>query len=323
MASGGKRPGHPSPFRKSPCRHRRPSLSHRPPQRRRRRCRQPSRAPSRKRVRGMNRRSRPSSSPKLSRRRKTSGARSGVRILRHLRWNPATGRSHAVIRNSAARPLRRRHGWPNREWCRRNSWRRPRWWQCQRHAPRRRAKHRHPRRYLALHRQRRQHLPPSGNAVVATNSVRTTTASRINRHALCASEPRHSGGWRTFGRWLPAVERLPECGARMQLPKGTLMKYSLIFSAVLAALTLSACEKPTAVSPTVVTVPVPVAGPAGPTGATGSSGLTGSTGSTGSTGATGSTGSSGGTGATGASGEPGKTGDTVVVIPPAPPAPAR
>ena len=84
------------------------------------------------------------------------------------------------------------------------------------------------------------------------------------------------------------------------------MKYSIIFAAVLAALAVTACNKPTVVTPPVVTVPVP--GPAGPTGATGSSGMTGQTGSSGPTGST---------------GEQGKTGgDTVVVIPPAP-APAR
>jgi hypothetical protein len=53
--------------------------------------------------------------------------------------------------------------------------------------------------------------------------------------------------------------------------KGILMKYSIVFSAVLMALALSACDKPTVVTPAaVVTVPVP--GPAGPTGATGSTG---------------------------------------------------
>lgn len=100
------------------------------------------------------------------------------------------------------------------------------------------------------------------------------------------------------------------------------MKYSIIFSAVLVTLGLSACEKPTVVAPAVVTVPVqvPVPGPAGPTGATGATGPSGSTGSTGSVGATGDAGASGATGqtgSTGAAGEPGKTGDTVVVIPPA------
>jgi hypothetical protein len=111
--------------------------------------------------------------------------------------------------------------------------------------------------------------------------------------------------------------------------KGILMKYPIVFSAVVMALALSACDKPTVVTPAaVVTVPVP--GPAGPTGATGATGsagdtgATGSTGSTGYTGATGSTGSTGNTGATGSSGDTGATGergktggDTVVIIPPA------
>lgn len=90
------------------------------------------------------------------------------------------------------------------------------------------------------------------------------------------------------------------------------MKYSIVFSAVLVALSLSACDRPTVVTPAaVVTVPVP--GPAGPTGATGSTGYTGATGSTGATGYTGATGSTGDTGATG---ERGKTGgDTVVIVP--------
>ena len=89
------------------------------------------------------------------------------------------------------------------------------------------------------------------------------------------------------------------------------MKYSIVFSAALMALALSACDRPTVVTPpAVVTVPVP--GPAGPTGATGS---TGSTGSTGNAGATGSTGD------TGVQGQRGKTGgDTVVIVPASPPA---
>ena len=65
------------------------------------------------------------------------------------------------------------------------------------------------------------------------------------------------------------------------------MKYSMVFSAVLMALALGACER------TVVTSP-------------------GSTGATGATGSTGSTGAQGNTGDTGARG---KTGDTVVVAP--------
>lgn len=90
------------------------------------------------------------------------------------------------------------------------------------------------------------------------------------------------------------------------------MKFSIVFSALVMALALSACDRPTVVTPTaVVTVPVP--GPAGPTGATGATGYTGATGSTGSTGYTGATGAPGDTGATG---ERGKTGgDTVVIVP--------
>jgi len=49
------------------------------------------------------------------------------------------------------------------------------------------------------------------------------------------------------------------------------MKYSMVFSAVLVGLALSACDRPTVVNPpAAVTVPVPA--PAGPTGAVGSSG---------------------------------------------------
>ena len=81
------------------------------------------------------------------------------------------------------------------------------------------------------------------------------------------------------------------------------MKYSIMVSAVVMALALSACDRPT----TVVTPPAAVVTVPGPAGATGA---TGSTGSTGSTGATGSPGD------TGATGERGKTGgDTVVIVP--------
>lgn len=79
------------------------------------------------------------------------------------------------------------------------------------------------------------------------------------------------------------------------------MKYSIIITAAVMTLALSACDRPAAVvTPAVVTVP----GPAGATGATGSTGSTGSMGSTGSTGATGATGKTGG--------------DTVVIVPAAP-----
>lgn len=73
------------------------------------------------------------------------------------------------------------------------------------------------------------------------------------------------------------------------------MKYSIIVSAALAVMALSACDRQP-----VVAVPVPVAVP-GPAGAPGATGATGSTGSTGDTGATGKTG-----------------GNTVVIIPAAP-----
>jgi len=90
------------------------------------------------------------------------------------------------------------------------------------------------------------------------------------------------------------------------------MKYSIVFSAVVAALALSACEfRPAVVTPAVVAVPVP--GPAGATGATGATGSTGDTGAKGSTGYTGATGSTGDTGATGDRGKTG--GGTVVIIP--------
>lgn len=91
------------------------------------------------------------------------------------------------------------------------------------------------------------------------------------------------------------------------------MNYSIVFSAALVALALTACDRPaTVVTPAVVSVPTPVPGPAGATGATGATGSAGSTGSTGYTGATGATGS---TGDTGAEGQKGKTGDTLVIVP--------
>lgn len=94
--------------------------------------------------------------------------------------------------------------------------------------------------------------------------------------------------------------------------KGITMKYSILFSALLAALTLSACDRPTVVTtPAVVTVP----GPAGPAGATGATGATGAQAEKGATGATGDTGATGSKGNTGATGEPGKGGSTVVIVP--------
>ncbi len=79
---------------------------------------------------------------------------------------------------------------------------------------------------------------------------------------------------------------------------------AIVFSAaVLAAISLSACDRqPAVVNVPVTTVPVP--GPAGPTGATGSQG------------ATGTQGNQGNDGSKGATGRPGDA-TTVIVLPPA------
>lgn len=85
------------------------------------------------------------------------------------------------------------------------------------------------------------------------------------------------------------------------------MKYTMLIAALLATLSLGACDRPAVVTVPATPVAVPVPGPAGATGATGS------TGAAGSTGATGSQGTEGDTGATGKSG----SGTTVIVTPPA------
>jgi hypothetical protein len=78
------------------------------------------------------------------------------------------------------------------------------------------------------------------------------------------------------------------------------MNKSILIAALLGALGLVACDRPTVVN--VPATPVAVPGPAGPQGATGN------------------TGSDGGTGATGATG---KTGDgTTVIVMPAASAPS-
>jgi len=57
------------------------------------------------------------------------------------------------------------------------------------------------------------------------------------------------------------------------------MKYSMLLAALLGALGLSACDRPTVVNnPPVATVPVP--GPAGPQGEPGRTGAPGATGDT-------------------------------------------
>ena len=86
------------------------------------------------------------------------------------------------------------------------------------------------------------------------------------------------------------------------------MKYSTLFIALAAVLSLSACDKPTVVTVPAATIAVP--GPAGPQGEAGSPGATGMQGDTGNTGYTGATGYDG------AKGDTGKTGgDTIIIVP--------
>lgn len=89
------------------------------------------------------------------------------------------------------------------------------------------------------------------------------------------------------------------------------MKRTLLISALLATLSLAACDRPTVVN--VPATPVAVPGPAGPQGATGSQGETGSQG------ATGYQGNEGIQGETGQSGD----GTTVIVVPAEAAAPAN
>jgi hypothetical protein len=80
------------------------------------------------------------------------------------------------------------------------------------------------------------------------------------------------------------------------------MNRSILIPALLATLSLAACDRPTVVN--VPAAPAAVPGPAGPPGATGDQGSKGATGNPGS------------------KGETGKSGDgaTVIVTPPAAPA---
>ena len=91
---------------------------------------------------------------------------------------------------------------------------------------------------------------------------------------------------------------------------------TILLSALFAALSLTACDKPTVVNVPADTVVVPVPGPAGAPGEPGKTGDQGTQGNTGNTGTKGNE---------GAQGEAGKTGDntTIVVVPPAEPAPAN
>jgi hypothetical protein len=89
---------------------------------------------------------------------------------------------------------------------------------------------------------------------------------------------------------------------RFSTSKGFPMNRSILISALLATLSLAACDRPTVVN--VPAAPAAVPGPAGPPGATGDQGSKGATGNPGS------------------KGETGKSGDgaTVIVTPPAAPA---
>lgn len=99
-------------------------------------------------------------------------------------------------------------------------------------------------------------------------------------------------------------------GSVLAFTQRILMKYSIVFPALLISLALVACERAVVVpAATVVTTPGP-AGPAGPAGGDGASGAKGATGNTGATGDTGATGNTGDTGQRGKTG-----GDTVVIVP--------
>jgi len=98
------------------------------------------------------------------------------------------------------------------------------------------------------------------------------------------------------------------------------MNNSILMTALVATLFLSACDK----TPVVVNVPaetVVVPGPAGPAGKAGEQGVDGNKGDKGNTGVQGNEGIQGDTGQ---AGETGKAGDTTVIItPPAEPTPAN
>jgi hypothetical protein len=112
----------------------------------------------------------------------------------------------------------------------------------------------------------------------------------------------------------------------LSIAKGFFMNRSIFVPALLVALSLAACDKPTVVN--VPATPVAVPGPAGPAGDPGVQGNTGNQGDAGVKGNQGDTGVQGDTGSqgdTGDQGDTGKTGDgtTVIVVPPAEPVPAN
>ncbi len=98
------------------------------------------------------------------------------------------------------------------------------------------------------------------------------------------------------------------------------MNRSILISTLFAALSLTACDKPTVVNVPAAAVAVP--GPVGPAGDTGVQGNTGNQGDPGVKGNTGNQGDTGAQGNNGNKGDTGKSGDhtTVIVVPPAEPA---
>lgn len=95
------------------------------------------------------------------------------------------------------------------------------------------------------------------------------------------------------------------------------MNNSILLSTLLAALFLTACDKPVVVNVPAETIVVP--GPAGPAGEPGAQGADGNKGDAGVQGDAGIQGDQGNKGNTGDSGE----NTTVIITPPAEPAPAN
>jgi hypothetical protein len=96
---------------------------------------------------------------------------------------------------------------------------------------------------------------------------------RRKNRVMCARERNRPPIWGTFQQDPQVAPDSSTQAVFVTQSEGILMKYSTVFPAVLMALALSACDRPTVVSPpAAVTVPVPA--PAGPTGAAGSTGPT-------------------------------------------------
>ena len=87
-----------------------------------------------------------------------------------------------------------------------------------------------------------------------------------------ASERNHAQRQRTLELQLRVDLSLSGSAFFFKQPKGIFMNYSIVASAGLAALVLSACDRQPVVVPVPVVTTVPVPGPAGPTGAAGATG---------------------------------------------------